>query len=155
MSDRAYQEAEAKKTLAEDKQLAGDIYPSCPCFTHPVAEAGMHSNMSATALYIQDVLARFGVCDPAVPYFLAQTVSIVIAQVGVRHAGAAAEAAGMNDEGILRAIEDETAKMTAQFASLVPKLVGAHCVSVRRQTSMLGDLAVAAVRVDPAPGGAP
>lgn len=154
MSDRVYEEAEAKKTLAEDKALAGDIYPSCPCFKHPVGESVMHSNMSATADYIHSALQRSGVCDPAVPYFLAQAVAIVLAQVGTRHGGAAAEAAGMNDERILRATEDEIAKMTAQFASLVPKLVAAHCVTVRRQTAILGEMAVAAVRVDPAPEGA-
>lgn len=146
--EQKFREDCQRQSVKDDRAIAGDIFPDCPCFKNEAVEVrclNLAGNMG-------DQMARFilmgNVCPTAIPYFLAQAISICIAKAAVATVGAEAEDRGDNDETILRACEDAMAEMAAKTAFVMPKLIAQHAVSVRHQTAMLGEMAVAATRRD-------
>lgn len=144
----AFMKAERAKTLVEDRQLAGATYPNCICFNSPVGVDRYHDAAAQLASNLVGVVTGdLNVCPPAIPYFMAQVLSVALAQIGTYACGGM-EGEGATDEQILSASEDTIHLYATRMAELLPKLTKAHAATVRRQTSMLGEMAVAAVRAD-------
>ena len=146
--DMAYLERQRAETLRQDKELAGATFPNCVCFNSPVGTSRYHSAAAQLGTdIVEAVTLRLNVCPPAIPYFMAQVISIAVAQMGTGACGEM-EDNGATDEQILTASEDTIHLFATRIAELLPKLTSAHAATVRQQSSMLGEMVVAAVRED-------